>query len=282
MVRVPINFEGYIQAFTMTHGTISTHTHDFLEFVYILDGRAKHRLGGTVSTVGAGDFFVVNYQTAHEYDVLEGELLLVNCMFLPESLDRTFAGIRNFNELVQRYFLRVCGKHILMPPSDTVFHDSDDTVRSVFLQMVKECSEKSAGYEEVLRCLLSRVVIETVRRVGSGISVSTPVRKLMDAVDREYTKKLSLTELCETMHYTLPYVSALFRKEAGMTFTEYLQSKRIAESCRLLEETRESVTAIACKVGYGEAKFFNQVFQRVMGMSAKDYRRHVHKQKNNA
>lgn len=275
MISVPRKFHGYIDVVETIHGDTEQHTHDFLEFVYILEGHAVHRLGGTVSTVGPHDFFVVNYQTAHEYEAKGESLHLINCFFVPELLDRTFAGLRNFNDLAQRYFLHACGKHILGPSSDTVFHDADGTVGWLFLQMMKECRDKQTGYEEVLRCLLSHIVIETVRQVGSGMPISGAVRALVDAVDRDYAGRVSLAALCREQHYSVPYVSTLFRQEVGMTFTAYLQGKRIAESCNLLEDTDDSITAIAGKVGYAEVKFFNRVFRRVMGMSAREYRRRV-------
>ena len=267
------DFDGIIEVKEFTHGTIGYHAHAFLEFVYVVEGHAEHHLNGTATPIGPGDFFVINYQTMHAYETPSGHVRLINCLFLPELLDHSFADLRNFDELAQRYFRRVCGKHIQTPPSDRVFHDDSGHVKRLFMQMVEECRDRRVGYEEALRCLLSQIIIETVRKIGINTLFSPPIQQLVEAVGQGYNEQLSLSDFCRREHYSVPYISALFRREVGMTFTEYVQEKRIAEGCRLLVETRDSITSIALQVGYTSLKFFEQVFQRLMGMSPREYRR---------
>lgn len=58
-----------------------------------------------------------------------------------------------------------------------------------------------------------------------------------------------------------------------MTFTEYVQKIRIAESCRLLTESEKSITDIAFEVGYANIKFFNKIFKEITNTTPREYRK---------
>ena len=55
--------------------------------------------------------------------------------------------------------------------------------------------------------------------------------------------------------------------------TEYLQKIRIEKCCELLAGSEMSIQEIAHSVGYEDAKFFQQVFKRMVKMSPREYRR---------
>ena len=80
-------------------------------------------------------------------------------------------------------------------------------------------------------------------------------------------------KICEEMNYRLPYISAKFKKETGITVTKFLQNKRIEQSCRYLAETSLSISQIAENVGYTDIKFFNKVFKQVTKITPREYRK---------
>lgn len=47
--------------------TIAPHSHAFIEFFYILDGKINHILNGVSSTLSAGDFALIDYGTVHNF-----------------------------------------------------------------------------------------------------------------------------------------------------------------------------------------------------------------------
>ena len=58
----------------------------------------------------------------------------------------------------------------------------------------------------------------------------------------------------------------------GITFSEYVQSLRIQESCRLLANTNKNVAEIVNLVGYTDVKFFNEIFKRFTGMTPRQFK----------
>ena len=63
-----------------------------------------------------------------------------------------------------------------------------------------------------------------------------------------------------------------FKSATGLKPVEYLQHLRIGKARELLEFTRRTVDQIAWAVGYEDPAAFRRVFQKVLGLSASEYR----------
>ena len=64
-----------------------------------------------------------------------------------------------------------------------------------------------------------------------------------------------------------------FRREFGMTFSQYVNQCRITEACRLLAETSLPIQAICFRTGYSNISYFNRTFKTALHCSPKDYRK---------
>lgn len=249
-----------------------SHKHNFLELVYIISGSASHKIEGREKILSAGDYFVVDYNTAHEYISKEHNLTIINCLFLPEFIDKTFEKEQSFNRLAEKYFLKISGRRINGPASNQIFKASKKTER-LFLEMLEEFNEKREGYLEVLRFSLSQIIIETIRAFGSTALLSEPTERIIEIIDRRYKEKLSLGEIAKSLHYSLPYLSALFKEETGLNFTDYLQRRRIEAALGLISSTESSVSEISEAVGYQSLKFFEKTFKKLTGKTPRQFRK---------
>ena len=95
---------------------------------------------------------------------------------------------------------------------------------------------------------------------------------------RHFRDKLILKELAEQYHLNANYCCALFNKETGVSFSEYLTSIRMREAERLLTHTTLSLEEIAVQCGIQDYYYFNKVFKKYSGETPSQYRR----QKKNA
>lgn len=250
----------------------ANHSHEFIELVYVCSGSAEYHIDKNTGTLKAGDFFVIDYGTTHDYTSKCGNLTIINCLFLPEIIDKTFAGIRNFNKLAEQYFMRIMGRQISSSISNRVFHD-DGTVGELLLKMLDEFKNKNIGYFEIMRCILSQIIIETIRKVGSKTAYSQFTTHIIKEIDRKFALPLTLSEICSDLHISLSYASARFKADTGITFSHCLQNRRIKEACQLLCNTDMPVTRIAETVGYDNIKFFNKTFKKFCQTSPLKYRK---------
>ncbi len=259
------------------HGYMAPHRHSFFELVYVCEGKAEHIMNQNSSIVEAGDFFLMDPDTAHEYRPIgeEGKLRIINCLFLPEGLDDSLRDVRGFRDILETYLSRYGYSRFGATPICHIFHDENGMVRMLTQQMLREFNEQLPGYRDLLRDLLAALMILLVRaatpdgeRSGGG-----PIRDIREYVNRHYMESLSLSALCEELHFSLPYVSSAFHRETGMTFRTYVNRVRIEKACHLLRTTDRTVSDIAAHLGYSDPAFFYKVFRREMEMTPYEYRK---------
>ncbi len=70
------------------------------------------------------------------------------------------------------------------------------------------------------------------------------------------------------------HFSHLFHRETGVTFTRYVQTRRIKEAKYLLTDTALSITEICFACGFNSLTHFNRVFRGVAGCSPSQFRLH--------
>lgn len=99
-----------------------------------------------------------------------------------------------------------------------------------------------------------------------------PVCRLMEQVQAGFDRPLTLEELARTLGYEPHYLSRLVHQRLGVTFTEYLNCYRVAQSCQMLRERDWPVTRIAGQCGYGSIRNFNKAFKAVTGLTPREYR----------
>lgn len=262
---------------TATTPTVGFHDHDFLELTYVVQGRATHVIGERTSVIGQGDYFIVDYGVPHKYDQIgQTPFVVINCLFLPRLIDETLSDCRRFQDLADNYLIKFNYRNLSEQPTGMIFHDHDGHIGQLFSRLAKESNEKPVGHQEMMRCQLIEILIDTMRRLhrpAGEPEESELVQYITDQIEKNFMEKLSLAELSKKCCYSLAYVSKRFKEETGMTFQSYLQAIRIRESCRLLANTSKKVAEISGLVGYSDAKFFNQLFKKQMGMTPREFKK---------
>lgn len=104
-------------------------------------------------------------------------------------------------------------------------------------------------------------------------SYSEPVRQILVTVDASLTGDLSLKRFAEELFLNTSYLSTLFKKEVGMTLTDYVNKNRIDYAKKLLKSTTLSIQDIAIQCGIPDIHYFTRLFRREMGMSPREWRK---------
>jgi two-component system response regulator YesN len=101
-----------------------------------------------------------------------------------------------------------------------------------------------------------------------------PIRDAQLYLSTHYAEdQLSLDYISEVVHLSPTYFSALFKKETGQGFLEYLKELRINKSKELLASTTLPIKEISEKVGYHDSRHFSKCFKKQLGLKPQDYRK---------
>ena len=98
------------------------------------------------------------------------------------------------------------------------------------------------------------------------------VQHVILRIESDLTADLSLKAHADALSVNASYLSTLFRKETGMTLTEYVSRKRMDHAIFLLNATDMQVQTIAQYCGIPDVNYFTKTFKRIIGKTPKEYR----------
>lgn len=116
-------------------------------------------------------------------------------------------------------------------------------------------------------------VIEGIKnsRMSGGASAVESIRRY---IEQSYMNELSLTMLADRFHINPTYLSELFKKQIGTTFSDYLTQVRIGKAAEWLRDPHMRLSDIAELVGFANASYLSSVFKKHYGVSPNEYRNH--------
>lgn len=92
-------------------------------------------------------------------------------------------------------------------------------------------------------------------------------------VNANYTDDISLNFLSQKFYLHNTYISGLFKKNLGITFSEYLTDLRLKKASSLLMASDYPVNEVAAMSGYRDYNYFTRVFREHFNMTPVQYRR---------
>ena len=89
------------------------------------------------------------------------------------------------------------------------------------------------------------------------------------------SRDITLKEVAKKLNVNANYLSTLFAKEKGVTFTGFINLERIKQAKAFLTYTAMQIQQIAELVGYKSANYFTEIFTRFEKFSPKKFRENL-------
>lgn len=258
-------------------GTIPLHRHYFTEVVYVMAGNGMHMLDDDVSTIAAGDCFVIPVDCAHAFTDSAG-MHIVNIMF-DERLLTPF----------KRDLYALPGYHALftLEPTYRRQYDSRGRLRpsisermaitEVVNQMRTEWTGQMPGYRLKVLALFIQLLTDLARSYernpGKPSAQLVQIGTVISQIEEDYAYPFTMRELAEIACMSERNLSRRFRECVGMPPIEYLNQRRIQRAAQWLRDSSRPIADIANAVGIDNSNYFSRQFKRIMGMSPGEYRR---------
>ena len=126
--------------------------------------------------------------------------------------------------------------------------------------------------KEYIRLLLNSMI--EYRNQISDKKYLEIIEKAKKFIQDEYRNEdMSLQLVASNVNVSSNHFSAIFRKETGETFIDYLTRVRMENAKELLTCTSMKTSEIGFEVGYRDPHYFSYIFKKTIGMSPKEYRR---------
>lgn len=96
--------------------------------------------------------------------------------------------------------------------------------------------------------------------------------RMISLIHRNFDEDLSLDGIAAELHYNPTYLSTLFQKETGYSFSDYLLRYRLKKAKEWLTTTDKSVKEIAELLQYNNSQNFIRSFRKMEGITPGKYR----------
>ncbi len=237
------------------HITRTLETSNVYVAEYIISGKGTLVLNGLEYHPEAGDFYLLQPGTPHEYYTDPEDpwvKIYVNCYgALCENLVRAY-GLSNT---------------VVVQGCD-VFHTLEELYQYACEERpTSEVMAHCAGKFTELLALVS-----SMRLQGKRSTDSEEVNLLCDYMDQNTHRMISIAELCHLIYRSPDYTIKLFKREIGSTPYDYQLMQKMNICKRLLCTTGSSISRIGPTLGYDDPQHFSKLFRKKCGMSPREYR----------
>ncbi|MBL7969848.1 MAG: AraC family transcriptional regulator [Prolixibacteraceae bacterium] len=107
-----------------------------------------------------------------------------------------------------------------------------------------------------------------IKETGEKDQVSLSINFMLENIRQTF----SLEELAKNVNLSTSHYSRLFSARTGHSPINYFIQLKIQRSCRLLDNSTQSIADIAREMGFDDQFYFSRQFRKVMSMSPREYR----------
>lgn len=144
-----------------------------------------------------------------------------------------------------------------------------DSLSSRFARKIEQVTSSKGG-QTLQKEMIHKYCLLVKNHSMKGFSLL--VQKVLTRIDSDLTADLSLKTQAELLNVNASYLSTLFKKETGITLTDYVNKKRVENAVFLLNSTNMQIQNIAQYCGIPDVNYFTKLFKKYMGKSPKEYR----------
>lgn len=148
---------------------------------------------------------------------------------------------------------------------ETAYNASD-----LFIQKIDKC--KSTNEVKDIHTEMFTFFTKHMNELQKKNIYSKPIVLCMDYVYYHLNEVINVTKLAEYVDLNPSYLSTLFKKEVGITITNYIIKKRIEAAKNMLKFSNYSYSDISSYLSFSSQSYFIRVFKNETGLTPKEYR----------
>jgi AraC-like DNA-binding protein len=252
------------------------HTHNYVEVVYMCDGHTNHIINGDSVTLNKGELLFLNQNVTQEIMEAGENDIAVNFIILPEFFDQSLKMIGEEENLV-RDFIIGCLTNDDSKIGCLHFKVSDilpiqNLVENLIWTIMNDQQNNRSINQITMGLLFLQLMNYTDKVTTGGDHFEQQLMFIVLRFIEEHYKDGELSDLAESLHYDLYWISRTIKKLTGRTYTELVQAKRLSQAAYLLNNTKIPVSDIGYAVGYNNLSYFYRIFKGRHGASPKQYR----------
>ncbi|MBC2839166.1 AraC family transcriptional regulator [Robiginitalea sp. SC105] len=247
------------------------HYHPEIELVYVNGGNGKRQIGSHVSYYTQGDLILIGSNMPHcgFTDACTGNTSESVVQMKTDFLGSDFFSIPEMRHIRQLFEKAKGGiaftgnaKKKIGEKIEILEYKSDFQRLLAILNILNELGSTSEF--QILNA--DHLSVETQTKENDRINT------IFNFVKENYRDPISLEEMADLTHMTVPSFCRYFKKVTNKTFVQFVNEYRMVHASNLLSENEMSITEICFESGFNNFSHFNKSFKAFTGMSPSEYR----------
>jgi YesN/AraC family two-component response regulator len=240
------------------------------------EGQTHHIINGDKVTLRKGELLFLNQNATQEIMVAGGNDIAVNFIILPEFFDQPLKMIGEEENLVRNFILGCLTRednqagYLHFKVTDVL--PIQNLVENLIWTLINNQQNKRSINQITMGLLFLQLMNHTDKMTAGEKHFEQDLILTVYRFIEEHYKDGQLSELADSLHYDLYWLSRMIKKLTGKTYTELLQTKRLNQAVFLLNNTKLPVSNIGYAVGYDNLSYFHRIFKDRYGVSPKQYR----------
>ena len=245
------------------------HWHSAIELIYILNGNAIMMVEGKKYPVISGEFILIDSNVIHEFRYARQSMMVVlhfsrNSMknLMPDLNKYVFHCTRETIEKSQlEPYLRICDLLKKLPPlfflQPTGYMVKGQSIAmEIFFELLNHFAEEKDSAQKTDK----EDILERMGEIAEYINV-------------HHAEAISLEDIASQFYLSREYFSRFFKKNMGVTFTQYLNQVRLMYIYQDICNTQAGVLESAESHGFTNYKLFSRMFREIYGCTPREARR---------
>lgn len=264
-----------IKCYAYYVGAFNYNWHEEVECLVVLNGKLEACVNGKIYNLSKGDIVFFDSNEGHATLSKEKETIALVLHFSPNTLN-------GFDKNRDRYHWG--GATDKFTRNETYALEIRKSLVEIIESFNKDSLESKikrsiASDNIILKSLLHFAKKEEKNKEDKNDpDRDGAMRKIIEFLDDNYREKISLNDLADLVGYHPNYTSEIVSKNLGISFTEYLQRKRLSNATKDLKQSEKKISDIAFDHGFSNVRSFNNAFRESFGRSPSEYRESLNKE----
>jgi AraC-like DNA-binding protein len=249
------------------------HYHPEIELVFVFDGIGRRHVGNHVSFYEGGDLVLIGSNLPHSgfgYGAL-GRHEEIVLQFKKELIQDT-VEFEKVNRMLKNAQFGVA----FSPETKKALAEDFREIRNL------PPFERYLALINILQKLAQQTDFQLLNNALFQQSIFSKdqnrVLRIFEFVEKNYTEVINTQSVADLSNLTLPAFCNYFKKNFGVSFTDFLNEYRINQACRQLTEGK-SVSDVAFLCGFNSLSYFSRTFKQFKSISPSEFQNKVYEKK---
>lgn len=250
--NLPLGVRFY-QSDVTTSGYVPFHWHNSIEVLLVLKGRLTVTMNQKTTNITNNEFIVISSGVIHDVRNTPNQALVLQIPL----------------QILDPYVAKP--EEILFNMNRPISNELKKQIITQLLKINQAVYKQPAGYlfdAEIALTKLLKLIVLNLGEEGKNVfsNVGSNLKDLLVYVDSHYREDISVQQLAIQTGYNASYLSRLFKKNMGITLTEYIYEIRLSHFYDDLLETDKPISELMDRHGLFNRRTSREQFKKMYGV----------------